>query len=64
MKFFKETVLSKAPILYVLCGHHKLKERPRVKINSQSACVVFKMNGDQSRNGNGFLANLNLLRRS
>lgn len=57
-------LLKKAPILYVLCGHYKPKDRPMIDINSQSACVVFKINGDGSRNGNGFHANVNLIRRT
>lgn len=57
------SILKKAPILYVLCGHYKPKDRPMIDINSQSACLVFDINGDGSRNGNGFHANVNLIKR-
>jgi hypothetical protein len=54
--------LNSAPILYVLCGHYKQHLSPLLKVNAQSICVVFDVNGDSSKNGIGFGMFVNLLR--
>lgn len=57
-------ILERAPILYELCGHYKPKDRPLISISSQSACIVFEINGDSSKNGSGFNTNVNLIKRT
>ena len=56
----KPAVLKKAPILYEFCGYYKHNATPLIQVNAQSTCVVFKVNGDSSKNGVGFHMGINL----
>jgi len=53
-------VLKKAPILYEFCGYYKHSSTPLIKVNAQSTCIVFEVNGDSSKNGVGFHMGINL----
>jgi len=53
--------LASAKILYELCGFYRPRYLPYLDINSASFCILFKINGDTSKNGPGFKAAVKLI---
>ena len=60
LTFYKPAVLQSAPIIVNLCSFYKHSDRLSFSLNQHSVCMVFDVNGDNSKNGNGFYMSINL----
>ena len=60
LTFNKPAVLQSAPIIVNLCSFYKHSDRLSFSLNQHAVCMVFDVNGDNSKNGNGFYMSINL----
>ena len=60
LTFYKPAVLQSAPIIVNLCSFYKHSDRLSFSLNQHAVCMVFDVNGDNSKNGNGFYMSINL----